>query len=194
MSSHSLEEADATGRAFAEHWTWAAEKGLMNANTARSVRAACTQVLGAFPGWETMDVRRLDLADLFRRFQNKRGKDFVPESLETYQRRFTLAHASFLEFLAHPGAWKSPFRERALRGLRPRGKTGPAPAMAMPGAFQTTAGKIPQALPVDDFLDYPFPLLSGKVARLHLPADLTKTDAARLQTFIASLAIDAGKE
>jgi predicted XRE-type DNA-binding protein len=36
-------------RALIEHWPWAAEKGVMNKNTAAGLRAACVQVLGG-PG------------------------------------------------------------------------------------------------------------------------------------------------
>src|ERR1051326_9058905 len=107
-----MNTANSSGRAIIEHWIWAAVKGLMNMNTAKALRAACAQVLGVLDQWETVDVRDLDLDDVFRRFQNKRGRDFIPESLDTYKRRVSAAHRAFLEYLSDPSRWKSPFRER----------------------------------------------------------------------------------
>src|SRR5712692_386131 len=35
--------SDTTGKALLEHWSWAAEKGLMNKNTAHGLRSACRE-------------------------------------------------------------------------------------------------------------------------------------------------------
>src|ERR1700722_19933918 len=78
---------ESTGRALVDHWSWAAEKGLMNKNTAGTLRAACSQILSSVDdNWETLDIRELNPDDAFRRFQNKRGKDFRPASLHDYAR------------------------------------------------------------------------------------------------------------
>jgi hypothetical protein len=39
-----MAETETSGKAFLEHWSWAAEKGLMNKNTAGGLRSACGQV------------------------------------------------------------------------------------------------------------------------------------------------------
>ena len=72
---------ETTGQALVDHWTWAAEKGLMNVNTAKALRASCTQVMSVLDDWQSIDVRQLDVEDAFRRFQNKRGKNFTPKQL-----------------------------------------------------------------------------------------------------------------
>ena len=187
MSKSDISGESISGKSFVAHWTWAAQKGVMNANTAKAVRAACSQVLSVLDDWESVDVRELDLSDLFRRFQNKRAKDFVPESLETYKRRFTVALDSFLGYIADPATWKSPFQGRAGRASR-REKTPDPPRFAEPGTPVLTAAQR-EALPTG-YIDYPFPLRPGQVAHLHLPADLSKAEAARLCAFLASLALD----
>ena len=35
--------------------------------------------------WEKLDVSALNVDDVFRRFTNKRSKDFTPQSLGTYR-------------------------------------------------------------------------------------------------------------
>ena len=40
-------------------------------------------------------------------------------------------------------------------------------------------------------VEYPFPLRSGQLVKLILPADLTRPEAKRLGAFIDSLAIEA---
>jgi len=72
------------GKDLVDHWTWAAEKGLMNSNTASSLRAACPQVLGALEDWEEVEIQNLDVEDVIHRFNNMRAKDFTPGSLNTY--------------------------------------------------------------------------------------------------------------
>lgn len=190
MEISSTSAADTSGKAFVEHWTWAAEKGLMNPGTAKTVRAACAQILGVLENWETTDIRRLDTADLFRRFQNKRGKDFIPESLETYKRRFTVARASFLEYAADPSSWKPPFHGRARRTAQPE-KLRDTPAAPVETLRTTPTSAVPQRALSQDFIDYPFPLRPGRIAQIRLPADLTSAEARRLSAFLASLALDA---
>src|SRR5438270_7467325 len=194
---------NASGKAFSEHWIWAAEKGLMNMNTAKALRAACAQVLAVLDDWETVDVRSLDLDDVFHRFQNKRGRDFIPESLDTYKRRVSAAHRAFLEYLVDPSRWIPPFRERHRHAARAekRLEKRPAPERipedgntsvpqashpSLTSARQPTATENPGEL-----IEYPFPLRDGRIARLTLPADLKIADVRRLSAFLASLAMDS---
>src|SRR6266513_2095553 len=101
-----MECMNTTGRQLVEHWTWAAEKGQMNRNTAGALRTACVHVLGALDNWEQIDVTSLDVDDVIRRFQNLRARDFNPTSLNAYARRFRNAVASFLEHAKDPAGWK----------------------------------------------------------------------------------------
>jgi hypothetical protein len=173
---------ESTGRALVDHWSWAAEKGLMNKNTAGTLRAACSQILSSVDdNWETLDIRELNPDDAFRRFQNKRGKDFRPASLHDYARRFKQAHTSYLRYLENPASWRFESTERAPRNEgarhpRPQAKTGVANFEINPNLVR-----------------YPFPVREGQTALLCLPPDLKTAEAKRLITFIMSLAIDGAE-
>ncbi len=182
-------EQDTSGKAFVEHWTWAAEQGEMKPNTAAALRAACAQVLSALENWETVDIRRIDIEDTFRRFQNKRARDFKPETLETYRRRFSQAVRLFLQWAEDPKSWKSPVRERKIR---PRG-TGEAEVDAS-SENRFAAGTIESPPPRVGLMDYPFPLPGNRIALLRLPADLKLAEVQRLTAFLTTLAVDFDPE
>src|SRR5580692_12446812 len=64
---------ETNAKSLVDHWTWAANKGVMNPNTAAGLRAACTQILAVVgEGWEDTDVATLDVENLLIRFQNLR--------------------------------------------------------------------------------------------------------------------------
>jgi hypothetical protein len=174
---------ETSGKALVEHWQWAAEKGLMNLNTAHTYRAACLQVLSsAFPDdWEEIDTKKLDANEVFDRFQNLRGKDLTPRSLQDYKRRFQQALASFLAYASDPAAWKGPGRERPARqeGSPQRGQTSTRRSFV-----QRDFGEN------ENLVEYPFPI-RDLTARLSLPRDLKVAEAKRLTAFIMSLAIDS---
>ncbi len=169
-----------TGRALVDHWNWAAEKGVMNKNTAAGLRAACTQVLGALGDWESVDIETLDVEDALTRFQNLKKKDFKPAVLETYKRRFRQAVTSYLAYLQDPGGWKprtvdrSSTRENRNDTVR---------------AVDTTTTS-QHELPQTGFVEYPYPLRDGQIARLVLPRDLSTSEVKRLSAFLKTLAID----
>ncbi len=174
---------DTTGRALVDHWSWAADKGVMNKNTAGGIRSACSQVLSVLDDWETVDVKTLDVDDALLRFQNLKMKDFKPAVLETYKRRFRQAVASFLAYVQDPGGWK------------PRTLDRPAPAEKnnhesdRGGDVGTRAAR--HETSQAGFVDYPFPLRDGQlVARLFLPRDLKMAEVKRLSAFMATLVVD----
>ena len=88
-----------TGKTLIDHWSWAADKGVMNRNTAAGLRAACVQVLGVVDDPEQVNVANLDVEDLLTRFQNLRKQRFKPQVLEAYKRRFRNAVKSYKEYL-----------------------------------------------------------------------------------------------
>src|SRR6266480_5519400 len=93
-----------TGRQLVDHWTWAAEKGVMNRNSAWGLRAACSQVLSVLDNWEQIDVASLNVDDLIKRFKNLRARDFNPSSLDAYDKRFRSAVTSFLAYVRDPSS------------------------------------------------------------------------------------------
>jgi hypothetical protein len=110
---------ETSARALIDHWSWAADKGLMNRNTAGGLRSACTRVLEVLgEGWEQTDISNANVEDLLLRFQNLKKKDYRPEVLEVYKQRFRKAVTSYLEYLANPGSWKPGAREKSAASPR----------------------------------------------------------------------------
>jgi hypothetical protein len=180
-----MDNIDTTSKALVEHWRWAADKGMMNLNTANALRAACTQVLAGVDGWENLDVRTIDVDDLCRRFQNKRSKDFKPESLDAYKRRFGQAVKMFLEYASDPSSWKAPSQDRTgRREKKATANRGDAPTTALERAAQ------PPVL-LSGLVEYPFPLREGRLAYLKLPVDLKIAEVKRLSAYLNTLAVDA---
>ena len=176
---------ETSGKSLVDHWSWATEKGLMNQNTAGALRAACSQVLGVLEDWESQDVRTLDLDATLKRFENVRKKDFKPQTLETYKRRFKQAVTSFLSYHDNPGSWKPSSQERSEKPERnggPKRGTGEG------------QGGTPEEEQAGALVEYPYPLRSDLIVRLRLPRDLTRVDVKRLTKFMDSLAVDSVQE
>jgi hypothetical protein len=171
---------ETTGKALVEHWNWASEKGVMNKNTALGLRAACSQVMSVLEDWESVDIKTLNVDDALRKFQNLKAKEFKPQVLETYKRRFRLSVSSYLSYLQDPGSWKGTTIERAPRQEK-NSRTGE------PEAVVKTGGSIPTS----GLVDYPFPLRDGQIIRLVLPRDLKKAEVKRLSAFMSTLAVDS---
>lgn len=173
---------DSTGKAFVDHWSWAAKKGLMNPTTGRLMRNACTQVLSALDGWEKLDVMALNPDDVVARFRNLKGKKLTPRSLQDYRRRFGLALDSYRSYVENPEAWKGPGQERPTR---------PETNGSQTARYASKKPHAPQSETTNAALvEYPFPI-RDLTARLSLPRDLKVTEAKRLTAFIMSLAIDS---
>jgi hypothetical protein len=182
-----MTETETNGKALVEHWEWAREKGLMNANTAGSLRAACSQVLSVLgEEADTVDVKKLDVEATLQRFVNLRKKDFTPESLDTYKKRFRKALASYLKYLEDPGGWKPearPVKATGTERKRPVETNGNGHAAPEPIVTK-------QEMPQTGMVDYPYPIREGQIAHLVLPRDLKTSEVRRLTAFMATLAMD----
>jgi hypothetical protein len=179
---------DTSARALVDHWKWAADKGLMNSNTASALRAASAQVLGVLDDWENVDISKIDVEDVFRRFQNKRSKDFTPKSLETYRSRFGKAVESFLAYVDNPTSWKGSTKTRSSRAqsrVRSSAVTSSRTASAAIAPALEDRGRT---------VHYQLPLRNDRVATLSLPVDLTLADVKRLNAFLTTVALDFDPE
>lgn len=166
---------DTSSKALIDHWPWAAKRGLMNDNTAKTLRAACAKVLGIFDDLGAVDVRQLDVEDTLRRFKNLRGKDLKPDSIEAYEQRFRQAVKSFLDYVNDPGAWKFTTRPPVRNGH------------STPKESAKVKSAVVLAEANGRALDFPFPLLDGFVAHLILPRDLKAADVPRMTMFMNTL-------
>ena len=138
--------------------------------------------------WESMDIENLDLDNFVQRFERLRMGDLKPASMNVYGQRIRGAITAYREFLRSPSTWQY------------TGSRSDQPARSAKRASKTTSradstGSIHQ-LPtvpagnISGLISYPYPLRPNVVLSIALPADLTQKEAARLSTFLHSLAVD----
>jgi hypothetical protein len=174
------------GKALIDHWSWAAEKGVMNRNTAAGLRAACVQVLGVLDDPDEVDIESLNIDELLTRFQNLRKQRFKPQVLEAYKRRFRSAVKSYKDYLENPGAWKPATQDRSSGVVR-RPRSSDA-SLASEGMTSGVGRPYAAVAPVGSE-EYRFPLRPGVMARLTLPVDLTRDEVRRLKAFVDMLVV-----
>jgi hypothetical protein len=178
-------DMESNGKSFVEHWNWAAEKGLMNRNTANALRAAATQVLSIEENWEAIDIASIDVEELLKRFEHLRGKNFKPESLNSYKRRFRLAVASYFDYARNPSGWKPTTQERQVRRDKNGTKRPSIEQLPLTGSSDISIKPVGEG-----FVDYPFPLRQGLIVQLRLPTDLKLAEVKRLTAFMTTVAAD----
>jgi len=180
---------ETTGKQFVEFWGWAAQKKVMNENTANSFASPVRQIMGVLENWETLDVSKMDVDDLFIRFRNARGKDFKPDSLNTYYRRFKQALDLFLLYVNDPTGWKFKGQPKsANRKLKPA-KTAKGHEAPSEHVFEMPIAQSEHSI---QMVDYPYPLRNDCLVRLRLPIDLKASEVERLAVFMRTLARDSG--
>lgn len=176
---------DTSSRALLHHWRWAAEKGLMNRNTAAGIRSAVVQVVGVLDEKEQADVTQLDVDAVLKRFTNLKAQEFKPAVLDTYQNRFRQAVASFAQFVRDPSTWKPGIAERPAQ----RGKRNGNGERAS-GKHAAPVEAIVQPPVATGLVEYPFPIRDGQTAKLQLPRDIKVAEVKRIAAFMSTLAVD----
>jgi hypothetical protein len=163
--------------------TYLRDKGLMNPRTAYARMQAAQAVLSVLDEDEKKDLAKLDRDLAFRRFINKNGQRFTPDSLETYRHRFNAALNEFQTYLKNP----SGYRPSAIS----RDRTGNAPGNAQASTRERQSENFVQRNAVStrtgSLLSYPLPLGNGEVAQLLLPPAITTDDAQRITTLVAAV-------
>lgn len=183
---------EATGQALVDFWAFTAEKGLMNSNTAGSLRGACKEVLSAVDGedWQAVDIRLVDPEEYVQRFERLRMTKFKPSSLSVYKSRFKNGLQMFLDYLEDPSGW----RYKAERPAKDRKKSKDVSGQVEPAAREQSGSPLDSPPPGTSVIEYPFPLRPKLVVKLILPDDMTAREAERLGNFLKSLAYEAPKE
>ena len=175
---------EATGKALVDHWKWAAEKGLMNKNSAGSLRAACTQVLSVLDDWENVNINELDPDDVIKRFENLKAQDFTPKTLHEYGKRFRRAVQSFQDYIREPSSWSPTKSNTSSRRSQKKSDTKPPKTEDRAGEERSVL------VETTGLVKYPFPLRQDIIAVLQLPNDLTSDEAKRLHTFMQALVVE----
>lgn len=163
-------------------------KGLMNANTAGGVKAACSRILDDLA--DTDDVRGVDVNTAVVRYNNRNPGALSPNSLSQYQRRVSRAISDFVSWVENPAGFKP--RARGASGKNGRKteniSSGRAVAnhleMPLPAAHAASPGPTSTGLPLS------YPLRSDFLAQVVIPRDLTSEEARRLGAFLLTLAAD----
>jgi len=181
---------DTSGKALVEFYGYAADKGLMNGNTAGALRSACKEVLTAVDSenWESVDVAGIDVEEYATRFERLRMSKFKPASLGVYKARWKNAVGMFLQYQANPSGW----RYKAERPAAARKQASGTRAGNASGARPTGGGSFtpPPRPAAGGLITYPYPVREGVIIQLQLPADLSKNEARRLSAFLDSLALE----
>ena len=186
---------DTTVRGLVGHWIWAADKGLMNASSARALATACRGVLEVQEDWEDLEVSAIDVDDSFSRFSTLRAKDFTPKSLRTYESRFRRAVASYRRYLDDPSSWRYELRtsagQRSPASERPR----KIPRKRFPEPEKSAEATSPDVVsehggPVGGLQVYLYPIRPDVLARLVIPRDATAAEINRLVAWARTLATD----
>jgi hypothetical protein len=166
------------------------DKGYGSAGAIGPWKSAARQVFSTIEGddFESLDIRSLDIDEYMERFQNRTIGRYSAESLRAYRQRFRKAVESYRAYLADPN-WRPSLKRtsRPKKGDAESSKRSKAATTALP----VQADTLSHAAPAAALIAYPFPLKSGQMAQLHLPAKgLDGEDADRLTHFLRALVFD----
>ena len=164
----------------------ASERGLMPAATAGALAVSVRNVFGVLDPAERADIRRLDMAAVAKRFNNKRAKDFSPTSLKEYARRVQRAVDLFIGWKTDPANFTVKTRATSKSARKDRQERGGA-ADAVDVAIHEYSASAPASRAGS--YQSAFPVRPGHVVSLaNIPDDLTREEAERLATFVKMLA------
>lgn len=162
--------------------------GLMNANTAGGLKAACSRILDDLA--ETDDVRGVDVNTAVVRYNNRNPGALSPNSLAEYQRRVSRAISDFVSWVENPASFKPRTRGASWKNGR---KTENASGQRATASHPDTPGHTVHAAspaPTSTGLPLSYPLRPDFLAQVVIPRDLTAEEARRLGAFLMTLAAD----
>ena len=163
----------------------AAKRGLLKPNTANSRKAAASKVLAVLEPDEKADLRRIDIEEVFHRFQNKQGHEYKTESLQVYLSRVKTAVSDFVRWRENPAAFKSASPARAqVRAVRAKES---APAQSVDSSAQSTNH---QTNGHSTGITIPVPLRDGLTVLIsNIPADLNRSEAERISAIVRAYSV-----
>jgi hypothetical protein len=151
-------------------------------------------VLSIDDDWGSIDLRKLNVNEHLRRFENLRKHEVSPRSLALYGQRFSRARELYLSYLDNPKGFQAPKRGGGTRKKSDGDARAVAAAIGLSGTqVNTLSAKRVSVADPKDLVSYPFPIRPGLLAQISLPADLTEAEAKRLAAFVESLAMDTAE-
>lgn len=187
------EAHDATGAGMDLFLEWAGRTGEINPNTSAALRSTSSKILSCSEEAEATDVTRLDVEALLARFENLSRTKYSAGSLLTYKSRFRQSVAMYKAWLVNDPGWKSAGKANSAKSKKPSS----ASARSRTGASRGTdasAESSEEPVAVSSgvrMVAYDLPLRPDLLVRLTLPVDLNDDDAARISSFVKSLAFAA---
>lgn len=164
-------------------------KGLMNANTAGGLKAACSRILDDLA--DTDDVRGVDVNTAVVRYNNRNPGALSPNSLAEYQRRVSRAISDFVSWVENPASFKPRARGASGKNGRKTENSSSGRASATPPDTPVhTPAHAASPAPTSTGLPLSYPLRSDFLAQVVIPRDLTSEEARRLGAFLLTLAAD----
>ena len=164
------------------------KKGMMPAATSTALGVAARNVFGVLDPEEQENIGALRLADVIRRFNNKRAKDFNSGSLKEYARRVNRAVELYEQWKENPADFSVKTRSTGKR----RNTTNTNRTENQKIEVSTPETAIPiQAPPIKQgTYQSSFPVGAGRVITVsNIPEDLTSSEAEKLAQFIKMLAV-----
>lgn len=183
--------------AFCDYLT---DRGIAPASAVSPWKSAAKNVFSRVEGTDdfgAVDVQALDVDEYMARFVNKSRGEYKPDSLNAYANRFRKAVEAYRGYLADPMGWRPKLRASSARRSGEAGPNGRTDANGDVGQAKPAAG-VPPSNPappvVPGLVVYPFPLKSGQLAQLQLPAQLEREDAERLTHFVRALVFEQPRQ
>lgn len=156
---------------------FAAEKGMLKRATAENRRNASKRILDILEIEEKNDLRNIGVEKVFNRFQNLKGHEISPSSLNIYKSRFKASLTDFLSWADNPSAFKTASATRSRKKDQED------------GADRTGKSTPPKHhINVND-IAFPIPIREGVVVTIsNIPNDLTEEEAKKIAAVVQALA------
>lgn len=189
--------ASGTAAGLLEFVDWLVDKGYATRQAVNPWKSAARQVFRTVEGeeYENVDISEIDPDEYMDRFDKLAGAQYKVESLASYRSRFRKAidaYSGYLSDKSLPSFRASPTPKRSPRS-KPKVERSAA-ANRSAASARPTASDRAMEMPGVGLIEYPFPLESGEVARLRLPARLGRQDAERLAAFVRTLVFEVGEK
>jgi hypothetical protein len=203
---------DGTARGLVGYLDNLVERGKASHGAINPLKIAFTKVLKTVDGngWQSINIRDIDVDDYMHRFANLTLGKYSTESLAAYRTRVSKVTSWYIQFLDTPG-WAPSIQRRAPRRSKNSFDTEPLP-ISQQAAITTQAPPAAISQPIinaadpqaavpppatslvsptnpPDFITYPYPLSDGQLIQISLPVKLSKLDAKRIGAFIESIAV-----
>lgn len=188
MAQDTSEIRTGTGTGLLAFLNFMVDKGYATQGAMTPLMTASRRILSTVEGEDlsAVGVKNLDVDACCDRFETLTQGQYSAGSLPAYRQRFHRAIDYYRAYLADPN-WRPP---RSRRGSsKGRSQNLVEEKRSTPLVTRPSTDKGREPLRSAELISYPFPLKSGEVAQLQLPARLDSDDVDRLAQFIRALVL-----